>query len=219
MSAVCVLQNASFWETESRMQEALSAGKIVSYISVFLGVILATIGACAAATISGALSVCLGTLIVGGVLLAMGLLFAAIDICRVQRGSTHKLQAKQEQLEMLSIQEEETKPLMEQASCVCEPVPPLSGLEDVRQQRPVVLRRGSDPFYKPKYITVGDRVVELIKVGERDSKGETTFVEGVSPDQIFVRVWDELFILGRVGEMVRLDGVCCKLLPGDSQNL
>ena len=62
-------------------------------------------------------------------------------------------------------------------------------------------------------------MVELIKVGERDSKGETTFVEGVSPDQIFVRVWDELFILGREGEMVRLDGVCCKLLPGDSQNL
>lgn len=219
MSAVCVLQNASFWETECRTQEALSAGKTISYILVCLGAILATIGACAAATISGALSVCLGTLIVGGVLLATGLLFTTIDICRVQRGSTHKLQAKQELLEMPSIQEEETKPLMEQASCVCEPVPPLSGLEDVRQQRPVVLRRGSDPFYKPKYIAVGDGVVELIKVGERDSKGAKTVVEGVSPDQIFVRVWDELFILGRVGEMVRLDGVCCKLLPGDSQNL
>ncbi|MCI5642435.1 hypothetical protein [Chlamydia suis] len=177
-----------------------------------------TIGACAAATISGALSVCLGTLIVGGVLLAMGLLFTTIDICRVQRSSTYKLQAKQELLEMPSIQEEETKPLMERASCVCEPVPPLSGPEDVRQQRPIILRKGSDPFYKPKYITVGDCVIELIKVGERDSKGEKIFVEGVSPDQTFVRVWDEFFILGQEGEMVRLDGVCCKFLPGDSQN-
>ena len=35
MSAVCVLQNASFGETGCRTQEALSAGKIVSYISVF----------------------------------------------------------------------------------------------------------------------------------------------------------------------------------------
>ncbi|QHP83378.1 hypothetical protein Chls_503 [Chlamydia suis] len=29
MSAVCVLQNASFWETECQMQEALSAGKTI----------------------------------------------------------------------------------------------------------------------------------------------------------------------------------------------
>lgn len=65
---------------------------------------------------------------------------------------------------------------------------------------------------------MGSHVVELVKAGKIGRNGERLLEEGIDTDQNFVRVWDELFILGQRGEVVRLDGFCCKVLPKTSKS-
>lgn len=116
------------------------------------------------------------------------------------------------------IQEEQATPLIEEASYTCEPGIPLSGPEEVQQERPVILQKDLDLSHAPKYIAVGSHVVELVKAGKIGRNGERLLEEGIDTDQNFVRVWDELFILGQRGEVVHLDGFCCKVLPKTSKS-
>ncbi|KDU81469.1 hypothetical protein DU18_0509 [Chlamydia muridarum] len=180
-------------------------------VLIVLGTVLAAIGACAVAVISGVWSIGLGTLVVGGVLLATGFLFALMEICRAQYGRRQqKIQTQQEVLESSPIREEATLPFIEQAVYSHEPELPLSSQEEVRCHRPIILQRGSKPAETPKFIAVGNSVVELVKVGMIGPMGRRG---NVNPGQTLVRLWDELFALGRMGELVRLDGFCCKVLP------
>jgi hypothetical protein len=173
--------------------------------------VLAAIGACAVAVISGVWSIGLGTLVVGGVLLATGFLFALMEICHIRYARRQqKIQTQQEVLESSPIREEETSPFIEQAACSHEPELPLSSQEEVQCSRSIILQRGSKPAETPKFIAVGNSVVELVKVGMIGPMGRRG---NVNPGQTLVRLWDELFALGRMGELVRLDGFCCKVLP------
>ncbi|UFT38364.1 hypothetical protein FTN64_02460 [Chlamydia trachomatis] len=206
-------QNTLSWTIRPRIPSIIQGSKEVSLALFVLGTVLAIVGACAAA-VGGAFSVCLGALFLGGVVLATGLLLAVLEFCHI-RSSREKyvILTKQDLFKEPVIQEEQATPLIEEASYTCEPGIPLSGPEEVQQERPVILQKDLDLSHVPKYIAVGSHVVELVKAGKIGRNGELLLEEGIDTDQNFVRLWDELFALGRMGELVRLDGFCCKVLP------
>ncbi|AGT71579.1 putative inclusion membrane protein [Chlamydia trachomatis] len=203
-------QNTLSWTIRPRIPSIVQGSKEVSLALFVLGTVLA---------IGGAFSVCLGALFLGGVVLATGLLLAVLEFCHI-RSSMEKyvILTKQDLFKEPVIQEEQATPLIEEASYICEPGIPLSGLEEVQQERPVILQKDLDLSHAPKYIAVGSHVVELVKAGKIGRNGERLLEEGIDTDQNFVRVWDELFILGQRGEVVRLDGFCCKVLPKTSKS-
>nr|AFU24118.1 hypothetical protein CT192 [Chlamydia trachomatis] len=203
-------QNTLSWTIRPRIPSIIQGSKEVSLALFVLGTVLA---------IGGAFSVCLGALFLGGVVLATGLLLAVLEFCHI-RSSMEKyvILTKQDLFKEPVIQEEQATPLIEEASYICEPGIPLSGLEEVQQERPVILQKDLDLSHAPKYIAVGSHVVELVKAGKIGRNGERLLEEGIDTDQNFVRVWDELFILGQRGEVVRLDGFCCKVLPKTSKS-
>ncbi|MBQ8498372.1 MAG: hypothetical protein IJ490_00955 [Chlamydia sp.] len=182
---------------------------------MFLGTVLAGVGVYGIVGGWGTFTTCLGTLIIAGIVLVAGILFAILNFCLI-RGKLEKqiVLMEQDLSDAPYMQEEQALPLIENASCSYEP--DIFSPEKVQKEGPLVLQNQHDQASR-KYIVIGEKIKELVRVGRFNAKGEKVLEENVNVKLPFVRVWDELFIFGNEGEVIRLDGFCCKILPIETE--